>query len=511
MKKAATTRRVFLLQGACVGTLGLLGLSDAVAAAGAGVQAATAVTQVFGDGIRWVAVALEYAAPVRAEALSSMDYHVQGRLVTDVFPSTSVDPAGRAAEGRYVIVALSPDDPNAALAHRAGGAGPGRRTERKTRVSGSVTVGVGAGGPMMEGPAGGPMRAGPGGGMGSAMGRMEGSMGGGPMDGGMPPDDDGPSDGPGGHAGPGGRGGPGKAGDIPVYDTFYPDPAGIVVLPDGTQVGTTQVVNLVVDEFRQLGYVDPKTGKSLRYNLFVPRRLAPGQSYPLVLFMHDAGATSDVTRTTLVQGLGAVVWAQREEQAQRPCFVLAPQYAEIITDDDSHTSSAMDTTIHLIESLASQYPIDRQRLYTTGQSGGCMMSIAMDIQYPGFFAASFLVAGQWDPALVAPLAKQKLWILVSQDDEKAFPGENAITAALEKQGAKISRAVWDGRWTPAQCREAFDKIDAEGSPINYVSFAKGTVIPPGQSTQGASGHRNTWRIAYTIEPIREWLFRQRKA
>jgi predicted peptidase len=110
--------------------------------------------------------------------------------------------------------------------------------------------------------------------------------------------------------------------------------------------------------------------------------------------------------------------------------------------------------------LASQYRIDRKRIYPTGQSGGCMMSIAMDIKYPDFFAASFLVAGQWGPELVKPLTRQKLWILVSQDDGKAFPGQNAITEVLEKEGAKISRATWDGRWTTEQYRAAFDRIDA---------------------------------------------------
>lgn len=224
--------------------------------------------------------------------------------------------------------------------------------------------------------------------------------------------------------------------------------------------------------------------------------------------MHDAGATSDQTRTTLFQGLGAIAWASPQDQAKRPAFVLAPQFAEIIADDDSQTSNALDATINLIKTLAREYSIDLSRLYATGQSGGCMMSIAMNIKYPDFFAASFLVAGQWDPTLVRPLAQKKLWILVSQDDDKAYPGENAITEVLEQEGAKISRAVWDGTWTADAFRDACAKISAENSPINYVTFAPGTVIPAGQSTAGASGHRNTWRIAYTIEPIREWIFRQ---
>ncbi|EJL57891.1 hypothetical protein PMI09_00767 [Rhizobium sp. CF122] len=108
--------------------------------------------------------------------------------------------------------------------------------------------------------------------------------------------------------------------------------------------------------------------------------------------------------------------------------------------------------------------------------------------------------------LVKPLAKKKLWNLVSQDDEKAWPTENAITAVLENEGAKISRAIWDGTWTSEQFADAFKKIDAERNPINYVAFRKGTVIPTGQSSAAASGHRNTWRIGYSIPEIRNGYF-----
>ncbi|MCD9027485.1 hypothetical protein LDO26_04555 [Luteimonas sp. BDR2-5] len=447
------TRRKFLVTGGAAGLLVAIGvpaLARTLARGAARATAATAVTEVFGDGIRLTAVAVEYDAPVRGDGLTASDFQVEGRTVTDVYTSTSANPADRADAGRFVIVGLSPGDDNALLAEKL-------QLQRA------------------------------------------------------------------GQASPGGAGGPGKAGDIPAYDTVYREPrasvvqSGVLAAADGGVIPasghaleTSRVENLIVDDFRQLEFHDPATGRTLRYNLFVPKDYDPEKSYPLVLFMHDAGATSDVTRTTLFQGLGAVAWASPADQASRPCFVLAPQFTEIIADDDSRTSDALDTTIDLIRALADEYGIDRDRLYTTGQSGGCMLSIAMDIKYPDFFAASFLVAGQWDPALVKPLARQKLWILVSQDDAKAFPGQNAIVDVLAQEGAKISRATWDGTWSAAQFREAFDAIDAEGSPINYVTFAPGTVIPPGQSAAGASGHRNTWRIAYSIAPIREWIFRQHR-
>ena len=106
--------------------------------------------------------------------------------------------------------------------------------------------------------------------------------------------------------------------------------------------------------------------------------------------------------------------------------------------------------------------------------------------------------------------KGKLWIVVSQGDLKAYPGQNAITAVLEEEGAKVSRAVWDGRSTPQGFAAAFAQTAAEKSPINYVALQKGTVVLPGQADDGGSNHVNTWRIAYTIDGIRDWIFQQRK-
>jgi hypothetical protein len=43
-----------------------------------------------------------------------------------------------------------------------------------------------------------------------------------------------------------------------------------------------------------------------------------------------------------------------------------------------------------------------------------------------------------------------------------------------------------------------------GELKHYVAFSQDTLIPVGRSAAGASGLRNTWRIASTIGPIREW-------
>src|SRR5262249_39817243 len=103
--------------------------------------------------------------------------------------------------------------------------------------------------------------------------------------------------------------------------------AGTIYPPSSDPIATAVVENLVVDDFQQFTVSDRETGDVLPYNLFVPTGYDPDESYPLVLFMHDAGATSPLADTTLVQGLGAVAWASPSDRAKHPAFVLAPQYS----------------------------------------------------------------------------------------------------------------------------------------------------------------------------------------
>ena len=186
------------------------------------------------------------------------------------------------------------------------------------------------------------------------------------------------------------------------------------------EMKSTHTRQPLIEKFTQHTFTD-SDGKTLQYNLYVPENLEKGKTYPLVLFMHDAGTVSPEVKATLSQGRGAVTWVEPRWQEEHPCFVLAPQYDTVIVDDKYQYGPELDRTIHLVESLASQYPIDTKRIYNTGQSMGCMTSIAMDVKYPQFFAGSYLVAGKWDPRVTAPLAQQNIWAVAAAGDPGAKP------------------------------------------------------------------------------------------
>lgn len=268
----------------------------------------------------------------------------------------------------------------------------------------------------------------------------------------------------------------------------------------------TAVKNLLVDEFIHASF------EGLAYNLFVPRNYDKNKKYPLVQFIHDAAVCSEQAECTLAQGVGALVWMTEEAQKKQECFVLAPQYAPpSIVDDDWNVDPRLETGKRLLDWIVAEYSIDTDRIYTTGQSMGCMSSMVLNLRYPDLFAASLFVAGQWDERQFtgANLHKKKFWFINSQGDAKAFPGMNQITYVLEKEGAKIAREVWDAKGRQEEHAASAAQMISTGANMFYTPYEI-TSIADGWSSHGGEHHITTWQYAYNEEAVREWLFAQKK-
>ena len=144
--------------------------------------------------------------------------------------------------------------------------------------------------------------------------------------------------------------------------------AGALYLPEAP-VAASETKNIVADEFQVFTY-HLTDGRKVDYNLYIPKNLEPGREYPLVYFIEDAGVLGQDMTITLAQGLGASVWARPEEQAKRPCFVLAPQFhgPESLVQDDFSCTWEVDAAYALVRHIIESYPIDKKRVYGTGQS-----------------------------------------------------------------------------------------------------------------------------------------------
>ncbi len=291
---------------------------------------------------------------------------------------------------------------------------------------------------------------------------------------GMGPDDDDDDDGPSGDMG--GMGG--------TSESSYPEATAL---------------------FEQYEFTDEQTGLTVPYNLYLPEGYTEEEEYPLMIFVADSSVNSNDVTDPLNEE-GAAVWATAGEQAKHPCIVLVPQYTEdlvneagMLTTDDHVWNDGLTMMKNLFDYIIEAYSVDENRIYGTGQSQGGMMTIAISDKYPEFYTAQYLVACQWDAEEMAAMADDKLWITVCEGDFKAYPGMNASVEVWEGMGVSVikNEEMWDSAASAEELDALVETMAAQEGNIHYTVFAEGN-------------HMGTWKFAYDIEAIRDWIFAQSK-
>ena len=266
----------------------------------------------------------------------------------------------------------------------------------------------------------------------------------------------------------------------------------------------------IAPKFQTLEFPDSVTGKTMTYNLFVPKDYDSSKSYPLVMFMADGSTTGKGAQAPLKQGYGGIIWATDESQAEHPSFVLVPAFAgpENVVNDGFKASDEVDTALRLLEKVVADYSIDKNRLYVTGQSMGGMISFYLNANNPDLFAASLFVGSQWDINVLQPLAKQKFFYIVSAGDPKASKGMKEVGEMLTKDGVKYGETEFSAKLPQAEKEQKIADLIKEGHNINFVEFSKGTVGPAGATD--FSEHMYSFDYAYQLKGVRDWLFAQKK-
>lgn len=189
------------------------------------------------------------------------------------------------------------------------------------------------------------------------------------------------------------------------------------------------------------------SGEVMPYRLFRPK-VEPGRRYPLVLFLHGSGGsgTDNVKQLDRANWFGGLVWALPENQARHPCFVVAPQSNEnwpavrLIEGQLPEILSGPGRArlaIEIVERLVEELPIDRARIYVTGQSMGGAGTWHVLAQRPDLFAAGVPVCGRADLATLPRLKDMPIWCFHGEKDE-IEPVESSRRAieALRKVGGR---------------------------------------------------------------------------
>jgi predicted peptidase len=209
----------------------------------------------------------------------------------------------------------------------------------------------------------------------------------------------------------------------------------------------------------------------------------------------------------LTQGYGALEFASDSDQKEHPSFVLVPQYTNWAVQDDWSTTDEVEMTIRLLDAVCKEYNVDTNRLYTTGQSMGGMMSFYFNITHPDLFAASLFVSSQWDTSKMQDFGTKKFFYIVAGGDQKASGGMQDLAKVLKENNARVDSASWSAKLPNQEQEQLAEELITRGGNINFIKWEAGSVLP---ETGRAMEHMASFDYGYRIAAVRDWLFRQSK-
>ena len=420
---------------------GFLGFSQAqnTSTLPSNIKSVLAISSVLGDGRKVESVILEYDTPISNKSLSNQSFKVEGKEVTRIYANTIPEKSEKGTNGQYVVIEVKAEVDLNAQPKQPTEAEMAKKKERDAKQGGpGLRAGWSTGG-----------------------------------------NDEYP-------------------GSATVIQTDNIKTAkGKTYAANNTPIHSTAEKCLVADDFKQQEFVSPFTGQVLPYNIFLPKDYNPEEKYPLVLFIHDAGVASGPITHTLYQGNGATSWAEPEAQVRHKCIVVAPEYPVITVDDNWNYSHHLYATIALLKDLQRKYSIDSTRIYTTGQSMGCMSSIVVLLKEPKLFAGALLVAGKWNPSLMAPLAQQNVWIISCEGDQSSNTLQGQAVETWRKMGHPVTESTWNMTSSRDELSKEADNMSSEGHHLLFTHLTGGN-------------HRATWFVAYGIPGIQDWLFKQHR-
>ena len=207
---------------------------------------------------------------------------------------------------------------------------------------------------------------------------------------------------------------------------------------------------------------------SVRYMLFTPQDYqADGKPWPLLLFLHGLGESSDDDLTRVkIHGPAKFV----DSRPDFPFVVVTPQCPPPGEDKKLiRTAWKPDQLIQLLDHVTERLNIDTTRVYVTGLSMGGYGTWRLVAAHPERFAAAVPICGGGEPVKMAPtLRRVPIW---------AFHGARDTTVPL------------------ISSQEMVDAVRRAGGDVRL------TVYPD-------VGH-NSWVKAYDNQEVYDWLLSHR--
>ena len=188
------------------------------------------------------------------------------------------------------------------------------------------------------------------------------------------------------------------------------------------------------------------------YAKYLPKDFDANKKYPLVIFLHGAGERGEDLDVAMRHGFMKHV---REDGKEYPFIFIAPQ-----CPDDKYWGCYTESLLAFIDSVISDLPVDKKRIYLTGLSMGGTGTFMLAMAAPEKFAAIAPIAGSgicWNAGIIKDIPT----MIYHGDCDDIVPITESMTMVREinRKGGnaqiKICYGVGHWAWEQAYSDDEF--------------------------------------------------------
>ena len=273
---------------------------------------------------------------------------------------------------------------------------------------------------------------------------------------------------------------------------------------------SNEEINKARNSFIQFNFIDEinkmrNLPYNISYNLFIPENYSTYKKYPLVLFIGDESTVGKEAQKVINKTIGGPIFATEKIQKKNECFVLVPQYKEVIIYEELGylKNEFINITNRLIIKLKSEYNIDSNKIYCLGELMGGKAVLYLLSNYQYLYTAGLIIDGFYEKSQILELIKTNFTYIVFKENQKALNGQNEIKAYFDSLNINYGNIININYIEKVEIlNKLINNIYKKNYQYNFITFEL--------ETTNNETEENYFKYAYRMEAIFDWLFSHNK-
>ena len=253
--------------------------------------------------------------------------------------------------------------------------------------------------------------------------------------------------------------------------------------------------------------VDPKI--ILSYNIFIPENYTNNIAYPLILFIGDESTYGKETTLPINKTVGGPIWASKSVQNKHSCFVLVPHFSKNIFNnkDEYIKNEYLNIIIRLINKIKTQYRIDSNRIYGTGQSMGADAILYLAANNLNLFSAILIIEPKNFNKTMISSINTPFTYFISQENLDSYNIQIEVKNYFYSLNISFGSLVdIDPQENIEILNQKFIDLYIKMYKFNFISYS----IRKTNNNRGKHNQIEIYKYGFRSDSVIDWVFSKNK-